>query len=210
MKGKEETALDRVYGARTAEELEAAYGDWAADYDRQTLALGYCLPFLIAAWVARYVPRGDRPILDAGCGTGLSGPCLRALGYSHIEGLDLSSPMLDVARSRNAYAALVEARLGEELSWPDGYFAAFFSAGVFTKGHAPADALGELVRVTRPGGHAIFTVRDSLVEDGGFQAEFDRLAGEGLWRNLETSPPFRAFAIDEPEVLVRAYAFEVL
>jgi len=66
--------LEKVYAARSAEDLAEAYSSWSTDYDRETLASGYCLPFMIAAWIARHVPRGAGPLLDAGCGTGLSGP----------------------------------------------------------------------------------------------------------------------------------------
>ena len=68
-------------------------------------SLGYLLPFLIAAWVARYVPVGEGPLLDAGCGTGLSGPSLKALGYDDIAGLDLSPEMLSVAARQECLSA---------------------------------------------------------------------------------------------------------
>jgi predicted TPR repeat methyltransferase len=87
---KANEALDSVYSAASPDALAKAYADWAATYDGETAALGYLLPFLIAAWVARYVPVGDGPLLDAGCGTGLTGPQLKALGYRDIAGLDLS------------------------------------------------------------------------------------------------------------------------
>src|SRR5690606_13302595 len=93
----ESAALGRVYAARTPEELDTAYAAWAADYDRETIALGYCLPFMIAGWVSRHLPAGAGPLLDAGCGTGLSGPYLAALGYGDIAGLDLSAEMLRLA-----------------------------------------------------------------------------------------------------------------
>ena len=206
----EKSALEEVYAASSAGELASAYAKWSSDYDRETIALGYCLPFVIAGWVARYVPVGDSPVLDAGCGTGLSGPYLRALGYEAIEGLDFSEEMLGLARRRNAYRVLKRATLGETLPWPDGYFAAFLSTGVFTEGHAPASSLEELVRITRRGGHAIFTVRDSVFEQGGFRDVFARLEKAARWRPVEESPLFRAFAIAEPDVLVKTFVFAVL
>jgi SAM-dependent methyltransferase len=206
----EKSALEAVYAARSAEELASAYANWSVDYDRETIAAGYCLPFVIAGWVARHVPVGDGPLLDAGCGTGLSGPYLRALGYDAIEGLDFSEEMLDLARLRNAYGRLKRATLGNTLPWPDSYFAAFLSTGVFTEGHAPASSLEELVRITRSGGHAIFTVRDRVLDEGGFRAVFDRLEKAGRWLPVEESPPFRAFAIDEPDVLVQAFVFKIV
>lgn len=206
---REEQALDRVYAAKSPRELERAYADWAADYDRDTIALGYNLPFVIAGWVGRHVRGGDGPLLDAGCGTGLSGPFLKALGYHDLVGLDYSREMLDLAGKRNAYRELRQAELGMTLPWPDGHFAAFLSSGVFTAGHAPASSFDELVRITRPGGHAIFTVRDMLIEDGGFREKFRQLEDAKRWRAVDESEPFRAFVLAEPEVKVKAFVFEI-
>lgn len=207
---KANAALDSVYGADTPETLAQAYAAWAATYDSETTSLGYLLPFLITAWVARYVPSGEGPLLDAGCGTGLSGPSLKALGYGDISGLDLSDDMLKIAGSRNAYSELKQAMLGGPLPWPDGYFRAFFSTGVFTISHAPASGLHELVRITGKGGHAIFTVRDQVFESGGFQAVFDELTTANKWRLVEQSPWFRCYAIAEPDALVKTFVFEVV
>ncbi|MEO3387190.1 class I SAM-dependent methyltransferase [Mesorhizobium sp. CAU 1741] len=206
---KEERALDRVYAAATPEQLGKAYSDWAVDYDRDTIALGYSLPFVIAAWVARHVPQGAAPLLDAGCGTGLSGPFLKALGYTALAGLDYSPEMLAHAESRDVYGELKQAELGRTLPWPDDHFAAFLSSGVFTAGHAPSTSFDELVRITRRGGHAIFTVRDLLLERDGFRAAFQRLEQQGRWRLVEESQPFRAFVLAEPDVLVKAFVFEI-
>lgn len=205
----DKTALDMVYAAETETQLAAAYAAWANGYDMETAALGYCLPFVISAWVARYVPRGEGPLLDAGCGTGLSGPYLGSLGYGEIEGLDLSEEMLELARARGGYGALTRAALGRSLPWADGHFAAVFSTGVFTAGHAPASSLDELMRITRPGGFVIFTVRDVVLEAGGFREKFAGLEAAGKWLPVEESQPFRAFAVAEPEVLVKAFVFRV-
>jgi predicted TPR repeat methyltransferase len=207
---KANAALDAVYSARDPREVSAAYAAWAATYDRETAELGYLLPFLIPAWVARYVEPGDGPLLDAGCGTGLSGPQLKALGYDDLAGLDLSEEMLGIAAGRASYAELKQATLGERLPWPDGHFRAFFSTGVFTMGHAPAAGLRDLVRITKKGGHAIFTVRDQVFDSGGFQAVFDGLEAAGKWRPVEQSPWFRCYAVAEPEARVRTFVFEVL
>jgi predicted TPR repeat methyltransferase len=207
---KANAALDSVYGADTPETLAQAYAAWAATYDSETASLGYLLPFLITAWVARYVPADDGPLLDAGCGTGLSGPSLKALGYGDIAGLDLSDDMLKIAGSRNAYGELKQAMLGGPLPWPDGHFRAFFSTGVFTISHAPASGLHELVRITKKGGHAIFTVRDQVFESGGFQGVFDELERASKWRLVEQSRWFRCYAIAEPDALVKTFVFEVM
>ncbi|MBN9232727.1 MULTISPECIES: class I SAM-dependent DNA methyltransferase [Phyllobacteriaceae] len=207
---KAHVALDSVYGAGSPEALGDAYAAWAASYDSETASLGYLLPFLIAAWVTRYVPAGEGPLLDAGCGTGLTGPQLRALGYHDLVGLDLSDDMLKVAAGRQAYGELKKAMLGGPLPWPDRHFRAFFSTGVFTIGHAPASGLHELVRITKSGGHAIFTVRDQVLDKGGFRNVFAELERAGKWRPLEESPWFRCYAIADPDALVKTFVFEVL
>ena len=207
---KAHVALDSVYGAGSPEALGDAYAAWAASYDSETASLGYLLPFLIAAWVTRYVPAGEGPLLDAGCGTGLTGPQLRALGYHDLVGLDLSDDMLKVAAGRQAYGELKKAMLGGPLPWPDRHFRAFFSTGVFTNGHAPASGLHELVRITKSGGHAIFTVRDQVLDKGGFRNVFAELERAGKWRPLEESPWFRCYAIADPDALVKTFVFEVL
>jgi predicted TPR repeat methyltransferase len=208
--GEGNAALEAVYAAKTPEELAEAYRQWAVTYDAETLSIGYYLPFQITAWVARYVRAGEGPLLDAGCGTGLSGPALNALGYDDLVGLDLSDDMLKLAGSRGVYKELRQAELGKTLPWQDGHFRAFFSTGVFTIAHAPASALRELVRITRCGGHAIFTVRDVVLESGGFDAVNTDLERQGKWRQVEGSGWFRAFAITEPEDLVKNFVFEIL
>lgn len=207
MSGASGEALARVYSAHTARELAAAYGGWAHDYDRDTISSGYHLPFTIAAFVSRHVRPGDGPLLDAGCGTGLSAPVLAALGYTAIEGLDFSPDMLALAQARGGYGRLTQAELGKPLPYEEGRFAAVFSTGVFTAGHAPASAFDELARITKRGGHVIATVRDSIFESGGFAPVFARLVAAQAWTQVERSPPFRAFLIEEPEVTVTAFVF---
>jgi len=202
-------ALSQVYAARNEAELAAAYAAWSNDYDRETAALGYCLPFMIAAWVARHVPVDAGPLLDGGCGTGLSGPYLAALGYRDIDGLDMSAEMLALARGRGVYRNLIEAALGGRLPIEDGAYAAVYSTGVFTEGHAPASSLDDLARIVRPGGPVIFTVRDSVLEAGGFRPKFAELERSGHWTKVEESPSFRAFAVAEPEVTVKAFVFRI-
>ena len=118
--------------------------------------------------------------------------------------------MRALAGCRDANRVFTQAELGMRLPWPDGHFRAFFSAGVFTIGHAPASALHELARITRGGGHAIFTVRDVVLESGGFLAVNAELERQGKWRPVEQSGWLRAFAITEPEALVKTFVFEVL
>jgi hypothetical protein len=55
----------------------------------------------------------------------------------------------------------------------------------------------------------ILTVRDSVLEQGGFRAKLAELEKAGRWTEIEESPSFRAFAVAEPEVTVKAFVFRV-
>jgi len=202
--------LKRVYGAKDHDELSSAYGDWAKRYDRDLLEDGYILPFFITSFVARHVPKGEGPILDAGVGTGLTGPYLAALGYSGLAGTDMSNEMLEMARVRGCYDDLKQAVLGETLPWPDNHFAAFISAGVFTTGHAPSSSLDELVRITRPGGYAIFNIRQTVFEENGFAEKLCQQENAGLIKPVEISPPFAGFAYDKEDILGSVHVLQVV
>ena len=161
--------LGAVYDAKGPAEVAALYDRWSKTYDAEMAAAGYRHPSIGLALLARHLPRGPGPVLDAGAGTGLVGDWLGIVGYAHVEGLDISQGMLDVAAAKGQYKALHRLALGGPLPFADGYFAGVISTGVFTTGHVGAEALPELVRITAPGGVLVLTVK-MPIWDGGFAA----------------------------------------
>ncbi len=161
--------LGAVYDARSPEDIARLYDAWAPGYDAEMAMAGYRHPAVAVALLARHLAPTDAPLLDAGCGTGITGGWLGILGYPHVEGLDISEGMLAIARQKGAYAALHRAVLGQPLPFTDHHFAGVISTGVFTTGHVGAEALPELVRITRPGGIFVITVK-LTVWDTGFAA----------------------------------------
>ena len=206
-----EQRLEQVYAAGSTGELRAIYDDWSGQYDQDLQAFGYSYPPAIAGLVGRYVRQLDAPILDAGAGTGIVGEVLAILGYTRLIGIDLSGGMLAVARAKDVYVELKNQVLGEPLDFADDAFAAVVSAGVLTTGHAPPSCFDELIRVTRPGGHLIFTLTMPVYEGGGFKAKLEELAAQRRWRAIETTPAWRALprAPSESALLARAHVFEV-
>ena len=55
--------------------------------------------------------------------------------------------------------------MGEPLDIPSGAFDAVICVGALTLGHAPANSLDELVRVTNPGGYVLFNLRPDHYEN---------------------------------------------
>jgi SAM-dependent methyltransferase len=179
--------LDKVYHSASRDELLRHYDGWAESYDADMQAIGYVHPAAVSAYTARYVAdRGDA-ILDAGCGTGTVGNILAIAGFRNLIGLDMSEAMLARAKSRNIYARLEQGVLGEALPFATGSIAAVISTGVFTLGHAPASSFDELARVTRRGGHLIFSTGVTVWEEAGFAAKLAELVSAGTLTEAETS-----------------------
>ena len=105
------------------------FDDFAASFDQVLQNINYRAPELIGRGVAAVFPdaRGDLKILDAGCGTGLCGPRLRAYARQ-LVGVDLSSKMLVKAQVRNVYDDLVECELTDYLSAASDTFDLIVSA----------------------------------------------------------------------------------
>jgi phosphatidylethanolamine/phosphatidyl-N-methylethanolamine N-methyltransferase len=136
---------------------DAAYDRWAPVYD-----LIFNLPFQpgrrAAAHAAEAAAGPGGEILVVGVGTGLELPLLPAA--SRVTGVDLSRPMLDVARKRVARLGLeqVNALLemdAQALGFGDAMFDVALAPYVMSVVPDPAQALDEMWRVVRPGGELV-------------------------------------------------------
>jgi SAM-dependent methyltransferase len=100
-------------------------------------------------------------VLDAGCGTGVDLPALRALvGPSgRVVGVDLSERALAVAVQRVELAPEVTLRQADlhALPFADGTFTAARADRVLLHLREPEVAVAELARVTAPGGRVVVT-----------------------------------------------------
>lgn len=105
-------------------------------------------------FVVEHCPRGSG--LDVGCGTGVLAGRLAAAGYA-MTGVDPSAGMLDVLRRRTGDVEAVEAS-GTALPFADGRFDLVLTVATLHHIADPGDVrrtLGEMVRVTRPGGRIL-------------------------------------------------------
>lgn len=181
--------LDSVYAAKDAAEIARTYDAWAEGYEAEMAGVGYRHPTICLALLARHLPRGAGPVLDAGAGTGLIGEWLAIMGYPAAEAVDLSPGMLEVAASKGVYRRLATGDLTARLPFEDGRFAAAVCAGVFTVGHVGPEGLDELLRVVRPGGVVVLTVKDATWE-AGFADRVAALVAEGRADRLDETPPY--------------------
>lgn len=182
-------SLDVVYSANSVEDVAKKYDDWADRYDTEMSTLGYRHPNICLAMLTRHLPKGEGPVLDAGAGTGLLGEWMSIVGYDRCEALDISEKMLEVARGKSVYSDFHVAALGDQLPLADDQFGGIVAAGVFTVGHVGAEGLDELIRITRPGGILVLTIKDTLYQ-GEVGVRIRELAAEGVWEIVEETPPY--------------------
>ncbi|MFB0614135.1 class I SAM-dependent DNA methyltransferase [Aurantiacibacter poecillastricola] len=157
--------LDRIYEASGSAEMRELYDKWAEKYDADVEGSGYETPRRIAETLAELVPDKDTPLLDYGCGTGLSGVALAAQGFSTIDGCDLSEKMLHRARERECYRNLELIEPGQSLPKSIADYEVVAAVGVISKGAAPPSVYGEVLHMMKPGAILIFSLNDlSLAE----------------------------------------------
>jgi SAM-dependent methyltransferase len=200
--------LDRVYGASDLADLEAAYDGWAKSYDEDVNQLGYLIRTVSTGYIGRYIPP-DASVLDAGAGTGLIGSYLKPMGYHRLSAIDLSDAMLQRARKRGCYQDCHRMVLGERLSFNDDSFDHGYAVGVFTEGHAPVSAFEELVRVIRPGGYFVFSIRDDVYQERGYKSRIDRLEQQGEWGIVDQSRVFQPYPEAHPDVRTRVFVYQI-
>jgi predicted TPR repeat methyltransferase len=174
-----EDYLSRVYTARTAEERRAIYDAWAKTYEADLARGGYPTPARCAAALRQLLPDPEAPILDVGCGTGLSGLALRAEGFTMIDGIDPSPAMLEEARAKGLYRHL--SAITEDEAYPQGY-RALTAMGVIGAGAAPLAVLDRMIAALPPGGLAVFSFNEHTLEDPAYLARVAALTEAGTVR----------------------------
>ena len=206
---EEQNKVQWVYSARNNQELAERYDEWASDYDSELAEkFGWVGPQKAAEVFSRHVPK-DAKVLDAGAGTGLVGQCLTGLGYPDLVAMDLSPAMLEEARQKGVYSELRQMVMGDTLDFPTDSFDAVISVGVFTVGHAPPSSLCEMVRVTRPGGPIVFTLRPDVYENQGFKEIQTGLESADEWTLVEVGQEFQTLPKGEPEVYHQVWVYRV-
>lgn len=201
--------LKAVYAAEAPATVAAAYDAWAEQYDADMAKVGYRHPAIATALLARHLPKDAGPLLDAGAGTGLIGEWLDILGYSIADALDISEGMLAVAARKKVYRRHIQAALGTPLPFETDTYAAVISTGVFTSGHVGAEGLDELVRITRPGGVIVLTVK-MAVWDAGFAARLHELEAARSIAMVDGTEPYVSMPGEPNTSPSRAIVFRVM
>ena len=175
--------LERVYDLASQEETDAFYSEWAATYDQELTANGYRTPGRCAEALAQFVPL-DRPILDIGCGTGLSGSALHAAGFIDVSGQDVNGEMVQVARRLDVYRELRVVTVDDPFPFEPGTYDALAAVGVIGAGAAPPSLLTEALGALAPGGHLVFSFNDHVLDDPAYLGVLSQSLSSGTAEQL--------------------------
>jgi len=145
------------------------YDDWAGKYDAVFESVNWITSKTcrIAELMAKHVPL-DNKVLDVACGTGLSGENLRKVGFTKVDGHDISMTSIEVAKEKvyegkpiydNFKTGLIAADKKID-DIPDHYYDSVTCSGAINQDHIRVgDALTEFHRIVKPNGYAVFTAK---------------------------------------------------
>jgi len=171
-----------AYSLNSREETLAHYRSWAESYDREVGdENGYAQPARTVEMLSRFESLSGLKVLDAGCGSGLSGLALAAGGVTQLDGCDFSPDMLAKAHLKTVYNHLFEADLNEPLRGvEDATYDAVTAVGVFSFGHVAPAACNEFARILQPGGFLIIALNEQYWDKGDLSEQLDHMVADGV------------------------------
>jgi len=169
------------------------YRKWSHSYDEDVIENYYGINYICDLLDKHLREQTDftkpalKIIADIGCGTGLLGKPLHALGYTQLDGIDLSPEMIDKAKQTGYYRSFytginVNEAAPQELQ---GVYDATICIGTFTPGHVEPEALSQLVSMTRKHGLVVLSTRIPYYKTTNFQQVSDDLVAKGSVRLVE-------------------------
>ncbi len=162
--------FETIYSAREPKDTRAIYDEWSETYDASVNGKGYATPARCAAALASFAKDKTSPILDFGCGTGISGLALRNEGFTVIDGCDLSQAMIAKAKERNIYRNLWQCGSTSDFRVPHGPYSQITAVGAIGLGAAPIDAFDVLFELLPPGGSITLSFNDHTLKDPHYEA----------------------------------------
>lgn len=154
--------------------VQEGYTEWAATYEnvvQDTMDLRLLERLQAVPWT--HLQQGA----DLACGTGRIGVWLRQRGVPALDGVDLTTAMLEVARTKNVYRQLYQ---GDILDTPLATESYDLTTAVLVDEHLPdvRPFYQEAARITRPNGYFVLVGYHPFFLMGGIPTHFNNTAGE--------------------------------
>ena len=178
-----EKFLDKAYDLDTEKGTQEFYDQWSSSYDQEVGEAGYVTPTRIASALVKYSDP-TQPVLDFGCGTGLSGLALKHQGFEIIDGMDVSEEMMKSAEKRGLYRSLDVIDPTADLKIPQGTYKSIVACGVIGAGAAPLSVLDALMNLLSRGDKLAFSFNDHTLLDKSYESRVNEYLDCGTFRLL--------------------------
>lgn len=179
-----DTFLDKAYDTSGTDETRSLYARWAKSYEAEIKENGYATPERCAQALGAVTTDFSQPILDFGCGTGLSGLALSLAGFRVIDGMDLTQEMLDLAAQKSIYRSLRVSNPDEPFPVETGSYSAIAAIGVIGSGAAPIEVFDLLFGALGSKGKFVLSYNDHTLEDPNFYGRIESVIKQNKARLL--------------------------
>ena len=170
--------LNDVYDGGTNDSREL-YASWASTYDNEVQKNGYVTPERVANALKDIVTNQSEFILDYGCGTGLSGFALQAVGFANIDGLDVSQEMVTLAEKKSIYKKLTVFDPSTKIPVQADQYKIITAIGVIGAGAAPLEVFDNLFSLLPPSGLFAFSFNDHTLSDPNYEGKVNQCLSSG-------------------------------
>lgn len=170
--------LNDVYDGGTNDSREL-YASWASTYDNEVQKNGYVTPERVANALKDIVTNQSELILDYGCGTGLSGFALQAVGFVNIDGLDVSPEMVTLAKTKSIYKKLTVFDPSTKIPVQADQYKIITAIGVIGAGAAPLEVFDNLFSLLPPNGLFAFSFNDHTLSDPNYEEKVNQCLNSG-------------------------------
>lgn len=133
----------------------------------------YATPARIALALRQAGANVEKPVLDFGCGTGLSGMALKSVGFDVVDGTDLDQGNVDAAQDCGAYRQvwLGDAKGAGHVRRGD--YQVITACDVLHHGQAAPETLDVLLAILAPGGFLALSMDDAALNDRAYSDPLD-------------------------------------
>ena len=179
-----------AYKINKQEDINTLYDQWAGSYDQELMEMGYQSPIRCASALAKFVPL-DIPVLDFGCGTGLSGEALQKVGFKHIFGTEINSNMREIAKRKNIYKEFFMTDTVNPFPAATKFYG-ICAVGVISAGAGPPSLLRQSLACLKKEGIICFSYNDHTLSNPSYMdvlkeveelGEFEEVFSKSLARD---------------------------
>lgn len=174
-----QVAPKELWKERSVAETLEIYKNWSGNYDGDVTGWGYATPKRLAVALRQAGANPAKPLLDFGCGTGISGLALKSAGFDVIDGVDISAEMLQSAADKGVYRQVWLGQPGSMGHIGRGDYPIIAAVGVVSLGAAPPETLDMLVNVLGPAGLLAFSYNDATLAAATYTDKLAAILADG-------------------------------